>query len=518
MKTTVTHPSDTKVALKIVLGTEELEAAYQSALVAIGRDLKVPGFRKGKVPARVVAKHADPAHLQQQTVENAISRAVAEAFMAENLQVLERPAVEVTAFTPGENLEFTAEADIIPQVTLGDHTALKARPAVVTVDDSEVEEVIEHMRTNLATSVAVERPAQTGDEVVIDFVGKKDDVAFDGGTGQDYRLVLGSGQFIPGFEEGVVGHEVGQTFDLSLRFPDEYHASDLAGQDVVFTTTIKAINERQLPERDQAFAAKCGPFESMEELTDDIRRQLTEQKQREADEKVKDDLVAELVEASTVPVPDVLVRDQERSIEQDFVRNLTYRGLTLDQYLGTQQFADKQAWLEAEVRPTALKRVQAGLVLAELAKLLKVEASTDELDERLAQLRQQYGSDTQAQQQLATPEVRRDLANRMITEKTVDRLVAINIGSVPAAEASSESAQPTQPRKAAKGTATQAAKPAKAKKATKSAQTRTTKAAAKPKAVSAAGGKAKAVTKQTGPKAGAKAAKPSATAAAKRSR
>ena len=426
MKTTVKKLSDTKVELTISLGSEELSAAEQVALTKMAADVKVPGFRKGKVPVSVAAKHVNPAALQEQTLDNALSKAVAEAFMAEKIQALDRPAVDVKKFVPGQELEFTAEVEIIPPVKLGNYKKLKAKRQAVKVEDNEVEEIITRMRENFTEKTEVKRAAKEGDEAVIDFTGKKDDVPFDGGAAKDFALKLGSGQFIPGFEEGVVGHKAGETFDLKLTFPKDYHAKELAGADVVFTVTLHKVNELSLPEVNDEFAAKCGPFTSVDELKADIKREITAQKEREADEKLKDDLVGELAEASKVALPELLIDDQVRSIEQDLMQNLMYRGLTLDSYLQTQKFKDKDDWRAKEARPAAEKRVKAGLVLAELSKELGVEVSHEELSTQIEAMKQQYGKDPKIAERFNDPNVHRDIANRMITDKTVEKLIELN--------------------------------------------------------------------------------------------
>ncbi len=426
MKTSIKHLSDTKVELTITIGTKELADAEQVALTKLARDVKVAGFRKGKVPLAVAAKNVDPAALQEKTLDNALSMAVSTSFLEEKLQALDRPAVEIKKFVPGETLEFTAEAEILPQVTLGDYKKLKATTEKVTVSAKEINEVIERMRQGFSEKTEVKRAVKNDDETIIDFVGKKDDIAFDGGTGTDYALTLGSKSFIPGFEEGIIGHLPGETFDLDLNFPEDYHVPDLKGAKVTFTTTLKSVKEAKLPEVNDDFAAKAGPFKTVEEMKADIKRELTEQKEREAVEKLKDDLVVQLIEVSTIPTPEILIADQMKSIEQDFERNLMYQGLSIDQYIETQKFADKDEWLEKEVKPTAIKRVKAGLVLAELSKVEKIEATNAELEAHVDMYKQQYANNPEALKQFEDPEVRRDIANRLLTEKTVERLVELN--------------------------------------------------------------------------------------------
>jgi trigger factor len=426
MNTIVKNLSDTKVELTITLGKEELDAAEKVAISKLAKTVKVQGFRKGKVPPSVAAKNIDPEMLSQQTLEDALSKAVAQAYMDKGIQALDRPAVEIKKFVPGQELEFTAEAEILPTVMLGDYKNLKVEKTKTSVSEDEITEIIERMRGGMGEKKAVERAAKDGDEVKIDFVGKKDDVAFDGGTGTDYDLTLGSNSFIPGFEEGVVGKKAGETFDLKLKFPETYHVADLKGADVVFTTTLKEVKEIVLPELTDEFAAQAGPFKTVKELKDDVKRELTAQKEREANEKLKDSLVKQLVEVSKVPVPEILLNDQTESIERDMTQNLMYQGITLDQYLENKGFENKEKWLATEVYEAAEKRVQAGLALAELSKAEKIEATSKELEEHVAMYKTQYANNPQMVAQFDQPEARRDIANRLLTEKTVERLVELN--------------------------------------------------------------------------------------------
>ena len=425
MKTTVKNLSDTKVELTISLDKAELAAAEQVALTKLAQNIKVQGFRKGKVPASVAAKNVSPEALSQQTLEDALSKAVADAFTTEKIQALDRPSVEVKKFVPGQELEFTAESQIIPKVTLGDYKKLTAKIEKTSVTKKDVDEIVERMRTSLAEKTDVVRAAKNGDETIIDFVGKRDEIAFDGGTATDYALTLGSNSFIPGFEEAIVGKKPGETFDVELTFPEDYHAADLKGAAVTFTTTLKSIKEAKLPELNDEFAAKCGPFTSIDEMLADIKRELGDQKDREVTDKLKDALVSELIEKSTVPVPEVLVKDQEESIERDMTQNLMYQGMNLDMYLESQKMT-KEQWLDKEVHPTAEKRVKAGLILAELSKELKIEATNQELEDHVQKYKQQYANNPDAIKQMDTPEARRDIANRLLTEKTVDQLVELN--------------------------------------------------------------------------------------------
>ncbi len=428
MKTTVKNLSETKVELTITLDATALADAEKVATVKLSKTVKVPGFRQGKVPASVAAKHIDQEALQQQLLDDAISRAVAEAFLAEKIQALDRPMVDIKKYVPGDVLEFTAEVDVLPVVKLGDYKKLNVAQKPVEVKADDVSEVIERMRSGFAEKKEVTRAAKDGDETVIDFVGKKDDVPFDGGTGTDYTLTLGSQQFIPGFEEGIIGHKAGETFDLALTFPKDYHAKELAGEKVVFTTTLKKVFEHELPKIDDELAKKAGEFETLKDLKESIKTEITAQKEREAADAFKDDLLTALIEKSDVSAPEVLVTDQMRSIEQDFTQNLMYRGVDLHTYLEANGFKDEDEWREKEVKPTAVKRVQAGLVLNELSKAENITATDAEIDEHVEVHKKQYANNPEVLKQFETEGVRRDIANHFITELTIERLVELNGG------------------------------------------------------------------------------------------
>ena len=426
MKTTVTHESDTRVKVVVAADHAELAAAEQVALKRLAKTVKVNGFRTGHVPLEIVKKHADLNALAQETLDAALNRAVAEAFLNNNLQVLARPEVEIKKYVPGELLEFTAEADVLPEVKLGDYKKLKAKKAAVNVDKKEIDEVIERIQKGLSEKKEVKRAAKIGDETVIDFVGKKDGEAFQGGTGKDYPLVLGSNSFIPGFEDALVGLKAGDTKDVKLAFPKDYHAKDLAGQDVVFEVTVKKVNSVKLPALDDKFAAKAGPFTSMEDLRKDIKAEITAQAERRAKDDLKDELVKQLVAKSTVSVPSVLRDDQIRSLEQDLRQNLMYRGRTLEQYFEEKGYADRDAWVKAEANDAADARIKAGLVLAQLSKELKIEATADELAAHINAYKQQYANNPKMAKHFDKPEAQREVANRLITEKTIDKLVELN--------------------------------------------------------------------------------------------
>ena len=425
MKTKLKNISDVKVELTISLGAEELKAAEQVALTKLAKEVKIEGFRKGKAPLEMVASQVDPNLLNQETLENALSKSVAEAFLKEKVQAINRPEVDVKKFIPGTELEFTATTEIMPKVKLGDYKKLGIKKEAVKVSKKEVKETIDRILKNFAEKKKVEREAKNGDEVVIDFLGKKDGVAFDGGKAEKFPLELGSKSFIPGFEEGLIGKKAGDELSLDLEFPKDYHAKDLAGAKVVFEVKIHEVRENVEPEINEDFLSKLGDFKTKEEFEKQIEEDLKTQKQAEADEKFKDELVKKLSEVSKVPVPEILLEDQKRSIEMNMQQNLMYSGLSLEDYL-ERMGKTREEWLEKDVKEAAEMRVKSGLALAELSKVEKVKSDTKELDARIVQLKEQYRNSKEVQKQLSSDDVRRNLANQILTEKTIDLLVKFN--------------------------------------------------------------------------------------------
>ena len=425
MKTKLKNISDVKVELTISLGVEELKAAEQVALTKLAKEVKIEGFRKGKAPLEMVAAQVDPNSLNQETLENALSKSIAEAFLKEKVQAINRPEVDVKKFIPGTELEFTATTEIMPKVELGDYKKLGVKKEAAKVSKKEVKETIDRILKNFAEKKKVEREAKNGDEVIIDFLGKKDGVAFDGGKAEKFPLELGSKSFIPGFEEGLIGKKAGDELSLDLEFPKDYHAKDLAGAKVVFEVKIHEVRENVEPEINKEFLSKLGDFKTKEEFEKQIEEDLKTQKQAEADEKFKDELVKKLAEVSKVPVPEILLEDQKRSIEMDMQQNLMYSGLSLEDYL-ERMGKTREEWLEKDVKEAAEMRVKSGLALAELSKVEKVKSDTKELDARITQLKEQYGNSKEVQKQLSSDDVRRNLANQILTEKTIDLLVKFN--------------------------------------------------------------------------------------------
>lgn len=420
MKTTVKKLSDTRIEVTAVLDAEDLKAPREKAIERLAKEVKVEGFRKGKTPAKVAEKFIPENDINSLAADIAVRTTVIAAFAEHQKSPLAIPEVKVTKYVPGESLEYTATADILPDAKVGDYKKLGVKKETVKVAAKDINDVLNNIAKSFADKKVVKRAAKEGDEVIIDFVGKKDGKAFNGGSAKDYHLGLGSHSFIPGFEEGVVGHESGDKFDLELTFPEDYGVADLAGAKTVFEVLLKQVNEVVEAKIDDELAKKCGPFKTLDELKADIEKNIKAQSEHRIEEKYKDDLIAALVAKSKVSAPEILIEDQMRFIKDDLTRNAASRGMTFEEY--TKEAGD---W-EKEARKIAETRVKASLVLQLLARDEKITVEDELVDAKIAELRDVYKKSPEALKNLKDPNVRMDIKNRMIIEKTIDLIVKAN--------------------------------------------------------------------------------------------
>ena len=424
MKTKFKKLSDSRIELTVTLDAEDLKPAKKKALEKLAKEVKVEGFRRGKVPAEVAKKFIPENDLNAETIDLAVRSTVIEAFKKEEKSPLVLPSINVTKYVPDETAEYTAVADIVPDVKLGDYKKLGVKKTEVKVTEKEIKEILDNLATSFAEKKAIKRPAKLTDEVIIDFVGKKDGEAFQGGSAKDYKLVLGSNTFIPGFEDGIVGHEPGDKFDLKLTFPKDYGVKDLAGTKTVFEVLLKQVNEIKKAKIDDEMAKKCGPFKTLDELKKDIEKNLKTQNEHRLQEKFKDDLVNALVKKSTIPAPEILIDDQVRAIRDDMTRNAASQGLSFEDFL-KQNNETLENW-EKEARKIAETRVKVSLALQTLAVEQKITVSDDLVNAKIAELRDVYKKSPEAIKSLKDPNVKMDIKNRMIIEATLDFLVKEN--------------------------------------------------------------------------------------------
>ena len=424
MKTTVKKLSDTKVEIKVTLDAKDLAPAREKAIEKLAKEVKVEGFRKGKVPADIAEKFIPENDLSAETIDLAIRLTVIQAFTDNKQSLIAMPQVDVLKYVPGEMAEYTATAEVLPEVKLCDYKNLKVKMEKATVSAKDVNDVLENIAKSYADKKAVKRAAKEGDEVIIDFVGKKDGEAFKGGTAKDYRLPLGSHTFIPGFEEGIIGHEPGDKFDLKLTFPKDYGMKDLAGAKTVFEVLLKQVNEVETAKLDDELAKKCGPFKTLDELQKDIEKNLAAQNEYRVTEKYKDDLIKAVVEKSKIPTPEILIKDQMRLIEDDITRNAASHGLSFDDYL-VETGKTREDW-EKEASAIAAERVKASLALQIIARDNKITVKDELVAAKIAELRDVYKNSKEAIESLKDPNVAADIRNRLIIEETINFLVKAN--------------------------------------------------------------------------------------------
>ena len=424
MKTKAKKVSDTRVELVVTLDAKDLNSAREKALEKLAKEIKVEGFRKGKVPVEVAKKFIPENDLNAETIDFAVRSTVIAAFQEVEKSPLVLPNVTVTKYVPGETAEYTATADIIPEVKLGDYKRLEVKKPEAEVKEGDIEEVLENIAMSFAEKKVARKKAELGDEAVIDFVGKRGGEEFAGGSAKDYKLVLGSGAFIPGFEDGIVGHESGDKFDLKLTFPKDYGVKDLAGAKVVFEVLVKQVNEVRKPAIDDKLAAKCGPFKTLDELKNDIRKNIEIQNNQRLEGKFKDDLVKALVKKSTVPAPEILISDQMRMIQDDMTRNAAAQGLSFEEFL--ERGGDTLEDWKKKVHGVAKERVKASLVLQNLAMEQKITVPDEEVAAKIAELKEVYKKSPEALKNLKDPNVKIDIKNRLTIEKTLDFLAKEN--------------------------------------------------------------------------------------------
>lgn len=422
MKTSVKNLSDTKVEIKVTLDAKDLKEARRKSLIRLAKEVKLEGFRKGKAPLNLAEKAINPNELTNATLDYAVRTTVPKAFEEASKSPLVVPNVEVTKFVPNELVEYSAKADILPEIELGDYSNLKSKKSKTAATNKDVEEILSNIQSAYSEKKVMKKSAEMGDEVIIDFVGEKDGKAFEGGSAKDHHLTLGSHTFIPGFEEGIVGHSSGDKFDLDITFPKDYGAKALAGAKTTFKILIKQVNIIEKPALDDDLAKKCGPFKTIDELKADIKKNIELQNEAKALDKLKDDLVTELVKSSKVSAPEILIEDQMRLIKDDFTRNARSRGQDLKSYIeSTGETYEK--W-EKEAKKIAETRVKASLVLQFLAVKEKINVSDEEVDAKISELRDVYKKSKEALENLKDPRVKNDIRNRITIDKTLEFLVS----------------------------------------------------------------------------------------------
>lgn len=408
--------------LTIEVSAEELEKALESAYQKNKNKISVPGFRKGKVPRKMIEQMYGAAIFYEDAANELIPGAYEKALEECEEEIASSPKIDVTQIEKGKPFIFTAEVALKPEVKLGKYKGVKVDKADIAVTEAEINEQIDKERENSARTLTIEdRPVKNGDITTIDFEGFLDGVAFDGGKGSDYPLTIGSGAFIPGFEEQLVGAELGKETEVKVTFPADYHASDLAGKNAVFKCTVKGIKEKQLPELDDEFASEVSTFDTLAEYKEDVKKNL-EQKKIDAAKAAKEEAVIEAVIADAeMEIPDAMVETEQRQIIDEFAQRLQMQGLTMEQYM---QFTGMNAqMLSEQTKPQALKRIQSRLVLEAVAKAENLSATDEEYEEEVKRMAEKYQMEPDKIKEMLGEKGKSQVLADMAVNKAVDFLV-----------------------------------------------------------------------------------------------
>ena len=408
--------------LTIEVPASELEKALQSAYMKQKNKISLPGFRKGKVPRQMIEKMYGAEIFYDDAANALIPKAYADAYDECELDIVSRPEIDVVQIEKGKDFIFTATVATKPEVTLGEYKGLEADKVSTRVTQKEVDAKIQEEAEKNARTITVEdRAVQDGDEVVLDFEGFVDGVAFEGGKGENYPLTIGSGSFIPGFEEQLVGAEAEKEVEVKVTFPEDYHAEDLKGKEAVFKCTVHEIKAKELPEIDDEFAAEVSEFDTLEEYKADVKAKIKEQKAAEGKAKQEDQVVEQAVKNATYELPEAMVETQAEQMANDFAQRMQSQGLTMEQYF---QFTGTTAeQMMEDLKPQAVKRIETRLVLEAIAKAENIEISDEKLDEEIGKMAEAYKMEADKLKEFMGENEKKQMKEDMAVQEAITFLV-----------------------------------------------------------------------------------------------
>ena len=408
--------------LTVEVAAEDVEKALQAAYLKQRKQINIPGFRKGKVPRQMIEKMYGPEVFYDEAANNMIPDAYAKAYDESELDIVSQPKIEVVQMEKGKPFIFTAEVATKPEVTLGDYKGLKVDKVSTRVTQKEVDEEIEKERERNARTIEVtDRAVQDKDEVTLDFEGFVDGVAFEGGKGEDYPLTIGSGSFIPGFEEQLIGAEIDKEVEVNVTFPKEYHSEELAGEDATFKCTVHTIKAKELPELDDEFASEVSECETMDAYRAEVKKNIKERKERTGKEKKENQAVDQAIENAQMDIPEAMIEFQVRQMADDFARRIQQQGLTVEQYFQfTGMTAEKM--LE-EMRPQAEKSIKTRLVLEAIVKAENIEVSDERVEEELTKMAEAYQMEVEKLKEFMGENEKKQIKEDLAVQEAITLLV-----------------------------------------------------------------------------------------------
>ena len=375
--------------LTIEVSAEDLDKAMEKAYQKQKSRISLPGFRKGKAPRKMIESMYGKGVFMEDAVNSLVPQEYTKALGECDLEIVSQPEINVTQMEPGKALIFTADVAVKPEVTLGDYKGVEVPKSEIAVTDEEVDAEVKKEQDKNARTVAVEdRAAANGDITTIDFEGFVDGVAFEGGKGTDYALTLGSSTFIPGFEDQLVGANTGDHVEVKVTFPEEYQAKELAGKEAVFQCDVKKIETKEVPELDDEFAKDVSEFDTLAEYKEDVKKKLTEKKEKEARTAKENAAVDKAIKNAQMDIPELMTKTECRQMMDDFSRRMQQQGLSMEQYFQfTGQSMDK---MMEDMKPQALKRIQTRLVLEKVAEAENIQPSEEEITEEIQKMADAY--------------------------------------------------------------------------------------------------------------------------------
>ena len=408
--------------LTVEVAAEDVEKALQAAYLKQRKQINIPGFRKGKVPRQMIEKMYGPEVFYDEAANNMIPDAYAKAYDESELDIVSQPKIEVVQMEKGKPFIFTAEVATKPEVTLGDYKGLKVDKVSTRVTQKEVDEEIEKERERNARTIEVtDRAVQDKDEVTLDFEGFVDGVAFEGGKGEDYPLTIGSGSFIPGFEEQLIGAEIDKEVEVNVTFPKEYHSEELAGKDATFKCTVHTIKAKELPELDDEFASEVSECETMDAYRAEVKKNIKERKERTGKEKKENQAVDQAIENAQMDIPEAMIEFQVRQMADDFARRIQQQGLTVEQYFQfTGMTAEK---MMEEMRPQAEKSIKTRLVLEANVKAENIEVSDERVEEELTKMAEAYQMEVEKLKEFMGENEKKQIKEDLAVQEAITLLV-----------------------------------------------------------------------------------------------